>query len=189
MKELPNTVAVYLHLSEGFTVGKDKDGTTFIGRHDSEIYLDYLDSEKYYCEQMGSDIFYYDAKTNELLFSIGFTGQWNHWFRVYRIFGDCKIEDLSSSNVNIKPKKEKSENEYSEIQNAKNLDEIIRIVGSVHVFNFDTKLLNPDQNGLDNPFCEICFNNDSFCKIYFEEDGYTVKEVKGLYYGIDTMYK
>lgn len=97
IKELPETLAVYFHLSEGFTVEEQEDGmSVFIGNEDLQYYSDIISKYGYKEERSGNDAFYKkeDSQGNNEQFVIGATEDWCHWFRVYTIDNDYKIEDF-----------------------------------------------------------------------------------------------
>ena len=60
IKELPQTVAVWLRLSDGFTVevndDEDSHSTLFIGHSDIQDYIKKYEKAGYTAEQEGSDI-------------------------------------------------------------------------------------------------------------------------------------
>lgn len=95
--ELPKTLAVYCHLSKGFTVEKEESGDSiFIGREDLLFYTYFVEKHGYKCEQYGSTLSFIESnsKNQEWDFSITATEDWCHWFRVYIIDNDYKIEDF-----------------------------------------------------------------------------------------------
>lgn len=94
LREYPKTLAVYLHLSKGFTVSENDGGSVFIGRHDY-IYDDLLEEKGLYEEQGDSSFLYYYTNRNcdgKYKFCIYMENEWCHWFRVYTV-SDGKIED------------------------------------------------------------------------------------------------
>lgn len=93
-KELPKTLAVYFHLSKGFTVEQKEDNKfIFIGRHD-DIYNDVLREKGYFVERLGASSIYTKNENNEKSsIYILDTSDWCHWFRVYEIEG-TRIEDF-----------------------------------------------------------------------------------------------
>lgn len=97
-KELLQTTLVYLHLSEGFTVHNEGEYSVFIGRH-SYIYDNVFGREGYYeADRMGNAGFYNkkdNAEENRNFdFQVISTGDWCHWFRVYKLSGGYTIEDF-----------------------------------------------------------------------------------------------
>ena len=105
IKELPQTVAVWLRLSDGFTVevNDDEDNnhfTLFIGRSYLQYYIKKYEKAGYTAEQEGSDISIdkSNSQDDKLYISIGGMDEWCHWFRVYSLFTDgdstVKIEDV-----------------------------------------------------------------------------------------------
>lgn len=95
--ELPKTLAVYFHLSKGFTVEKEESGDSiFIGREDLTTYTHFAEKRGYKSEQYGSMIAYIqsNSKNEEWDFSITATEEWCHWFRIYIIDNDYRIEDF-----------------------------------------------------------------------------------------------
>ena len=104
IKELPQTVAVWLRLSDGFTVevNDDEDNnhfTLFIGRSYLQYYIKKYEKAGYTAEQEGSSIIVDEnnSQDDKLHISIGGMDEWCHWFRVYSLFTDgdstVKIED------------------------------------------------------------------------------------------------
>ena len=99
LSELPKTTLVYLRISKGFTVSTDERCSTFIGRH-SYIYDDLFKEKGYYeYDQMGMDYFYRKddkvySSDNRYEFCVMLTDDWCHWFRVYKIDADYKIENF-----------------------------------------------------------------------------------------------
>lgn len=95
IKELPKTIAVYFHLSKGFSVEQNEDGTSiFIGRHDY-IYDDVFNKNGYYeFDRAGLLGIYtkvgYEEQSKLYVLS---TNDWCHWFRIYKMDG-AKIEDF-----------------------------------------------------------------------------------------------
>lgn len=88
--KLPQTLAVYFHLSNGFTVEENDNGTLFIGRHDY-IYTDIMRKNGYVLiEQLGNGYWYENEEKNNVC--IVADHKWCHWFRVYGFSG--KIEDF-----------------------------------------------------------------------------------------------
>lgn len=102
IKELPQTVAVWLRLSDGFTVEVNDDGddssTLFIGHSDLLYYLRKYENKGYEVEQMGSDVIIHNYKTEGDYVGIGGMEEWCHWFRVYCFSSDedsiVKIENM-----------------------------------------------------------------------------------------------
>lgn len=95
IKELPKTVAVYFHLSKGFTVKQTRDNKyVFIGRHDY-IYNNVLKKKGYYEHDRAGDMAIYTKNNDDgqSTLSILNSSDWCHWFRVYKITGG-KIEDF-----------------------------------------------------------------------------------------------
>lgn len=95
IKELPKTVAVYFHLSKGFTVEQNEDGSSiFIGRH-YYIYDDVLNKKGYYeSDRLGLLVVYTKNGTKESSkLNLLSTDDWCHWFRIYKMDG-AKIEDF-----------------------------------------------------------------------------------------------
>lgn len=95
IRELPKTVAVYFHLSKGFTVNQDEDGSyIFIGRHDY-IYDEVLKKKGYYeSDRLGlSGIYTKNGDEAEPNLYVLSTTDWCHWFRIYIMDGG-KIEDF-----------------------------------------------------------------------------------------------
>ena len=94
IKELPQTVAVYFHLSKGFTVQQTENNkSTFIGRHD-DIYEKLLKKQGYKADRYGAGVFYTKNENGkQIKLSIIGTSSWCHWFRVYMLDG-AKIENL-----------------------------------------------------------------------------------------------
>lgn len=95
-EELPQTLAVYLHLDEGFTVKKEDGVSIFIGRENLLFYSDLVEKYGYReIEQSGNDLFCEKSEGEEDTgFVIGATEDWCHWFRIYVINNDYKIEDF-----------------------------------------------------------------------------------------------
>lgn len=96
IKELPKTVAVYFHLSKGFTVmQKENDTSVFIGRHDYNIYDKILAKRGYYRREKFGTSTIYMKNENQKKFKlyVEATNNWCHWFRIYNIRG-AKIEDF-----------------------------------------------------------------------------------------------
>lgn len=100
-KELPRTMAVFLGLSDGFTVGETEYGTEhmniFIGRHDY-IYDDLFEKNGFYQSDRMGIVGYYNKSGDEndpRDFIIVMTGDWCTFFRVYEISADYRIEDFS----------------------------------------------------------------------------------------------
>ena len=94
-KEHTKTVAVYFHLSKGFTVEQNKNGkSVFIGRH-NYIYDDILKKKGYYeSDRYGFSRIYTKIGDGEQskLYLLS-TNYWCHWFRIYELDG-AKIEDF-----------------------------------------------------------------------------------------------
>lgn len=88
VRELPKTVAVYFHLSKGFTVEQTEDGKyIFIGRHD-DIYEEILKKEKFEADRYGASVLYTKYEDGkQIRLSIVGTNYWCHWFRIYRLEG------------------------------------------------------------------------------------------------------
>ena len=95
---LPQTLAVYFGLSDGFTVYEipNSETSVFIGRHDY-IYEELFNKHGYqeinrmglvgYYKKNNSTNKYYD-------FGVGLQNEFCHWFRMYRISNGYKIEDF-----------------------------------------------------------------------------------------------
>ncbi|WP_028510076.1 hypothetical protein [Ruminococcus sp. NK3A76] len=97
IKELPQTTLVYFHLSEGFSVD---DSGRFIGRHSYSFYNELFEEKGYYkSDQMGLDLFY--KKTGNKNddhhhdFVLSCCNEWCHWFRLYDLTDDMRIEDFT----------------------------------------------------------------------------------------------
>ena len=99
--ELLGTTLVYFHLSQGFTVNSSDEHSVFIGRH-NYIYDEMFEENGYYqADRMGEVGFYNKAVEGEekkwvqpFDFNIISTSNWCHWFRVYELRGEYKIEDF-----------------------------------------------------------------------------------------------
>ena len=101
---MPQTVAVWLRLSDGFTVevndDEDSHSTLFIGHSDIQDYIKKYEKAGYTAEQEGSSIIVDEnnSQDDKLYISIGGMDEWCHWFRVYSLFTDgdstVKIEDV-----------------------------------------------------------------------------------------------
>lgn len=85
MNELPKTVAVYFHLSKGFTVEEVEEtgASIFIGRH-NYIYDDVLKKKGYEQIDRNGTLIIYKNKDGSII-KIGEQSEWCHWFRVYVI--------------------------------------------------------------------------------------------------------
>lgn len=105
IKELPQTVAVWLRLSDGFTVevNDDEDNnhfTLFIGRSDIQDYIKKYEKAGYTAEQEGSDISIDKSNSQDDKLHVGIGGmeEWCHWFRIYILYTDnediIKIENF-----------------------------------------------------------------------------------------------
>ena len=95
---LPQTLAVYYGLSNGFTVydKPDSDVCVFIGRH-AYIYEDLFNKYGYYeIDRMGLLGYYGKAgdNGNGASFELMSHDEWCHWFRVYSISNGYRIEDF-----------------------------------------------------------------------------------------------
>ena len=95
---LPQTLAVYFGLSNGFTVYEipDSETSVFIGRHDY-IYEELFNKYGYYeIDRMGLVGYYKknDSTSEYYDFGIGSQNDLCHWFRIYRISKGYKIEDF-----------------------------------------------------------------------------------------------
>lgn len=78
--KLPQTLAVYFHLSKGFTIDEGTKGTVFIGRHN--IYTDIMKKNGYsLSEQLGNGYWYENKEKNVV--TIVAENEWCHWFRLY----------------------------------------------------------------------------------------------------------
>lgn len=99
INELPQTLAVYFHLSKGFTVEEKEGGDSiFIGRENWENYDNVVEKRGYKeIERYGTAGLYKkgNSKNEEYDFSITATEDWCHWFRIYIIDNDYKIEDFN----------------------------------------------------------------------------------------------
>lgn len=100
-KEFPRTMAVFLGLSNGFTVGETKCGTenmnVFIGKH-GYIYDDLFEKNGYYESDRMGTIGYYNKsgdRNEPCDFIIRDTEYWCTFFRIYEISEDYRIEDFS----------------------------------------------------------------------------------------------
>lgn len=79
--KLPQTLAVYFHLSKGFTIDEGTKGTVFIGRH-NYIYTDIMKKNGYsLSEQLGNGYWYENKEKNVV--TIVAENEWCHWFRLY----------------------------------------------------------------------------------------------------------
>lgn len=97
VKELPQTVAVYFHLDDGFTVKEKENGSSvFIGRENLLFYNDLIKKYGYReIDRLGTVFVYKKEDSEEITdFTVSATGDWCHWFRVYVITNDYKIEDF-----------------------------------------------------------------------------------------------
>ena len=95
--ELPKTLAVYFHLSKGFTVEEKVNGDSiFIGRENLTVYNYFAAKHGYKNEQYGLTLAYKQSNSKKEVwdFSITATEDWCHWFRVYIIDNDYRIEDF-----------------------------------------------------------------------------------------------
>ncbi|MCI8641290.1 MAG: hypothetical protein HFJ59_05415 [Clostridia bacterium] len=95
IKELPKTIAVYFHLSKGFTVEQNEnDKSIFIGRH-NYIYDNVFKKNGYYnSERLGNSVIYIKNENGkQIRLYVLSTDDWCHWFRIYKIEG-AKIEDF-----------------------------------------------------------------------------------------------
>lgn len=95
---LPQTLAVYFGMSNGFTVydKPDSDISVFIGRHDY-IYEEVFDKYGYHETERQGLLGYYgksDDNSNGRSFEIMSHNEWCHWFRVYSISDGYRIEDF-----------------------------------------------------------------------------------------------
>ena len=95
IKELPQTTLVYFHLSKGFSVGDSGD---FIGRH-SDIYVELFEENGYFMSEQQGLVKYFKKAENKNDdyhhdFDLFYSYDWCHWFRVYDLGGDRKIEDF-----------------------------------------------------------------------------------------------
>ena len=95
VRELPKTIAVYFHLSKGFTVEQTEDGkSTFIGRS-NYIYDNVLKKKGYYESDRHGESGIYTKNENGKLYRLNLlnSNNWCHWFRIYILDGG-KIEDF-----------------------------------------------------------------------------------------------
>ena len=96
--EIPKVLAVYYHLSDGFTLKSSKDGSSeFIGNADSTYYEDsWKPSEYKYSDRLGRTIFYVakDKKTKPQKFEIDLTEDSCHWFAIYQMDHGQTIEKV-----------------------------------------------------------------------------------------------
>lgn len=94
VKELPQTLAVYFRLSDGFTVEEGEDGVSvFIGRENLDFYSDLVEKYAYKeIDRLAPDVFFENDEGKG--FVIGATEDWCHWFRIYIINNDYQIEDF-----------------------------------------------------------------------------------------------
>lgn len=95
---LPQSLAVYFGISDGFTVYEipNSDTSVFIGSH-YYIYEDIFNKYGYYeVERFGLVGYYkkHDSANEYYDFGIGSGDEWCHWFRLYRISNGYKIEDF-----------------------------------------------------------------------------------------------
>lgn len=92
VKELPQTLAVYFRLSDGFTVEEGEDGESlFIGRENLDFYSDLVEKYGYKeIDRLEPDVFFENDEGEG--FVIGGTEDWCHWFRINTINNDYKIE-------------------------------------------------------------------------------------------------
>ena len=95
---LPQTLAVYFGLSDGFTVYEipNSETSVFIGRH-NYIYEEIFEEQGYYeADRMGLLGLYNktNVMTDEKDFSVMSHDEWCHWFRLYSISDGYKIEDF-----------------------------------------------------------------------------------------------
>ncbi|MCR5704451.1 MAG: M56 family metallopeptidase [Eubacterium sp.] len=60
---------------------------------------------------------------------------------------------------------------YELIKRCKNIEQLEKCVGKVYVFRKDTTILNENKDTLENPSCEICFDNYDTCRILFDKEG------------------
>ena len=104
IKELPQTVAVSLRLSDCFTVevndDEDSHSTLFIGHSDIQDYIKKYEKAGYTAEQEGSDISIDKSNSQDDKLHVGIGGmeEWCHWFRIYILYTDnediIKIENF-----------------------------------------------------------------------------------------------
>ena len=96
-KELPQTTLVYFHLSKGFSVG---NGGAFIGRHSFKFYDELFEEKGYYkSDQMGLVLYYKKTENKNEDYHHDFdllcSNEWCHWFRVYELSDNMRIEDFT----------------------------------------------------------------------------------------------
>lgn len=98
VKELPQTLAVYFRLSDGFTVEEGEDGeSVFIGNKNPDFYSDFFSKLGYKeVDRMGKTIFCKkdDKQEESSDFVIEITDDSCNWFGIYTINNDYKIEDF-----------------------------------------------------------------------------------------------
>ncbi|MBQ9807793.1 MAG: hypothetical protein IJM55_02885 [Ruminococcus sp.] len=100
LRELPKTLAVFCHLSDGFTVEErqygDRAYTVYIGRNDSEHYTDLMEEKGYEeTDRRGAvGVYSIPAEGSDTSFSIAETLEWCFWFRLYEIDNGYRIEDF-----------------------------------------------------------------------------------------------
>lgn len=95
---LPQTLAVYYGLSDGFTIYEipDSDTSVFIGNH-NYIYEKIFNKHGYHeVDRLGLVGYYKKDDNSKEAYDFEITSQneWCHWFRIYRINKGFKIEDF-----------------------------------------------------------------------------------------------
>ncbi|MCR5736083.1 MAG: hypothetical protein K6G64_00365 [Eubacterium sp.] len=95
--EIPKVLAVYYHLSDGFTLKSNKDGSSeFIGNADFSYYQDTWKPKRYQCvDREGQDLFF-ETKVGTpkpKQFEISTTKKSCHWFGIYLMSNGQTIEN------------------------------------------------------------------------------------------------
>ena len=97
----------------------------------------------------------------------------------YNISGgrQLKISVLEDGKINgmyFDNKNKISIEKLQDIEKCADINDVKRIIADVHIFYNVTKILWDEKAKLENPFCEICFENNDTCVISFDSSGNVV---------------
>ena len=95
--EIPKVLAVYFHLSDGYTVKKEKDGQSlFIGNADSSYYEESWNPKCYQCVDREGQELFFETKVGAPKpekFEISTTEKSCHWFGIYLMTNGQTVEN------------------------------------------------------------------------------------------------
>ena len=85
------------------------------------------------------------------------------------VLEDGKINGMYYDNYN-----KLSLEKLQDIENCTDIRDIKKIINDVHIFYNVTKILWDKMEKLENPYCEVCFDNYDTCVIRFDGNGKVV---------------